>query len=209
MTFADQLQALRTLAVILTCGAIGYAGLEAGLLFRHLDAQAKQAPSITATVTKLNQTLDDSHRILVETGLTSAETRKATATLNKSLPTILTGVQNAVTGLNAASAALTGTASQATTTLASVGSDAHGTFAATQTAFAGVAPVLTHLDAVVSDSAIPASLANVQAATAQLTIDERALLEIEQRAETTEDLTNSGIRSFQHGWLYRIFAKVF
>lgn len=126
---------------------------------------------LSATLMKLDDEIDEAHRLTLEAGLTVMEARKASVkeityldAWNKGisrtlmdLHNVAVSAQSAVDGIRPVETAATESLQQATVTIHAL-----------QTTANALGPVIAHTDALVSDPAITATLANVQGTTGHL-----------------------------------------
>lgn len=137
------------------------------------------------TFGKLDAEIDEMHRLTLEAGLMTMDARKASAkeisyldTFNNQFSAIVSVFQQTMVQTRQTLASIQGTSEAATgvmqTTQATVQAlqapiaQATTTLEAAQRTTAALQPVISHLDALVTDPAIPATLANVQSTTAHL-----------------------------------------
>jgi hypothetical protein len=168
------LKCFALLAVTILCGSLSYRVITAPKL-----------PDLAATITKLNLEIDEAHRLTLEAGLTAMEARKASVKesamldqWNTSIATTMLGVQNTMAETAKTVASIRDVTGAATSTLVTAQQtvqalqapiqQATATLQAAQRATESLQLAVVHLDVLVTDPAIPKTIANVQSTTGHL-----------------------------------------
>ena len=133
---------------------------------------------VSNTLMKLNDELDEAHRLTLEAGLTAMEARKASAkeisyldAWNKEISSSIIDFQQVMLQTRQTLAAIQGTSEAATQTVTALQApitQATATLQAAQRSTEALQPVLSHLDALVSDPQLTDTIAQTDATMSHL-----------------------------------------
>lgn len=157
------------------------------------------------TLTKLNNNLDELHRVTLEAGLTAMEARKASAMELKVLPQLTNAIQGTVAQSTATLVAVQQLAAQGSDTIVSVGNQSNALLKTANQTIADLQPVehgatgtmlalqdsANTLNKVLANPAIPDTIANLDTTAFQLGL-----------ASTNIASTTGDVQKAVHAYLY-------
>jgi len=151
---------------------------------------------LSVTLMKLNDEIDEMHRLTLEAGLTAMEARKASVKesayldkWNAQFTQVIGDVHTAMITTTATIASIQPVTAAATSTLQTT----QATVQALQAPIAALQPVIAHTDALVSDPALTATISNVASTTGHL--------------DATAADVQQEVHSFTHPtWLHKIWG---
>lgn len=164
----------RTLVILASCALVAFTVLCGVLAMAVIDVNTR----VAGTVGKLDNELDEMHRLTLEAGLTAMEARKASKkeetaldNYNLQIGKIFDDVHTAMLAVTVTVSSIKPVADAATDTLKTTQQTVQALQAPinqANTTLAALQPVIAHTDALVMDPAITGTITNVENATAHL-----------------------------------------
>jgi hypothetical protein len=172
------------IAALVSMAGFFSAGTYAVLDLHHRAVTTSLVPAVSAalapTLAKVNEDLDEAHRLTLEAGLTAMDARKASAEELKALPALTQGIQTTVASSSAALLATRDTAVQVGLSAQEISTSATQLLSASTATVSGLQPVeqqataslealnsaTTRLDALLADPSIAKSADNIESITA-------------------------------------------